>query len=150
MVFFLMLLGALVAGCESVAFHRVAEPAGEVLAVHETRARFEGLAEMPCQHLTAQCPDACNHGGRYAQFAIVAYTGYEKRGVYGDEQQTRFAFRVALKDGSADGAVPEALRQVVEKLRPGQEVALTWWHVYVTDPATGSKWPERVVMNLAE
>lgn len=135
-------------GCATATYRRCEEPVGEVLSVHETEARFEGLEEVPCRHLTTACPLQCSHGGRYARFAIERYERYEKPGQYGDEQQGHFAFRVAMKDGSPDEQVPVALRQMVEALKPGQKVALSWKHVYVTDPATGSKWPERVVMFL--
>ena len=36
------------------------------------------------------------------------------------------------------------------ELSVGQVVGLDWAHVYVTDPETGSKWPERIVTKLAE
>ena len=139
---------ALVSGCSTATYRQCVEPAGEVLSVHETVARFEGFEEVPCRHLTTACPTQCSHGGRYARFEIERYERYEKPGKYGDEQQASFAFRVALRDGSPDAQTPVALRQLVEVLKPGQKVSLTWKHLYVTDPATGSKWPERVVMFL--
>ena len=144
-----MVIAALLSGCASVVYERVSEPAGEVLSVHQTVARFEGFEEVPCRHLTAQCPNACTHGGKYARFAIVEYTGYEKPGQLGDEKQAVFACRVALRDGSPDPLVPAALRAALEELKVGQVVGLDWKHVYVTSPE-GSKWPERVVTRLAE
>ena len=144
-----MVIAALLSGCASVVYERVSEPAGEVLSVHQTVAHFEGFEERPCQHLTAQCPNACTHGGTYARFAIVEYTGYEKPGQYGDEKQAAFAFRVALRDGTPDPLVPAALREALEELKLGQVVGLDWKHVYVTSPE-GAKWPERVVTRLAE
>lgn len=144
-----MVIAALLSGCASVVYERVGEPAGEVLSVHRTVARFEGFEEVPCQHLTSQCPNACTHGGKYARFAIVEYTGYEKPGQLGDEKQPVFACRVALRDGSPDPQMPVALRAALEGLKPGQVVGLDWKHLYVTSPE-GSKWPERVVTRLAE
>lgn len=144
-----MVIAALLSGCASVVYERVSEPAGEVLSVHRTVARFEGFEEVSCRHLTSQCPNTCTHGGKYARFAIVEYTGYEKPGLLGDEKQAVFAFRVALRDGSRDPLVPAALLGALEGLKVGQVVGLDWKHLYVTSPE-GSKWPERVVTRLAE
>lgn len=146
----LLAITALLSGCASVSYQNVAPLPGETLSTHQTLARFEGLQDVPCRHLTSECPDRCDHGGKYARFAIVEYTGYDKPGKYGDPKQTAFAVRVAHKDGSPDTATPEALRRVIAELSEGQVVGLEWAHVYVTDPATGSKWPERIVTKLAE
>ena len=96
------------------------------------------------------CPDRCDHGGTYAKFTIVEYTAYDLAGKYGDPKQTSFLVRVAHKDGSPDTATPEPLRRVIAELSAGQVVGLDWAHVYVADPETGSKWPERIVTKLAE
>lgn len=146
----LLAITALLSGCATVSYQNVAALPGETLSVHRTLARYEGTVDQPCRFMTSECPNRCDHGGRYAVFAIVEYTDYEKPGKYGDAKQERFLVRVAHKDGLPDAETPEALRKVIEGLRPGQVVGLDWAHVYVTDPASGSKWPERVVTRLAE
>lgn len=146
----LLTIAALLSGCASVSYQNVATLPGETLSVHRTLARYEGTVDQPCCFMTSECPNRCDHGGKYAAFAIVEYTGYEKPGKYGDAKQERFLVRVAHKDGAPDAETPEALRKVIESLKQGQVVGLDWTHIYVTDPASGSKWPERVVTRLAE
>ena len=150
-IFALMVLGVLLVGCASeTVFIRCVAPEGRALAVHRTRARFDGYTDVACMHLTSECPDRCAHGGRYANFTILSYLGYEKLdGQYGDPKQTSFAFRVARRDGSEDPGTPEPLRALVGRLDKGQQVYLDWTHFYVTDGA-GSWWPERLVTRLAE
>lgn len=144
----LLAIGALLSGCATVSYENVAPLPGETLSLHRTVARYEGTVEVPCRFRTALCPERCDHGGAYARFAIVEYTGYEKPGEYGDGRQEAFLVRVAHKDGSPDAATPEALRLAIAALEPGQVVGLDWAHVYVS--AGGVSAPERIVTRLAE
>ena len=144
----LLAIGALLSGCATVSYENVAPLPGETLSLHRTVARYEGTVEVPCRFRTALCPERCDHGGAYARFAIVQYTGYEKPGEYGDGRQEAFLVRVAHKDGSPDAATPEALRLAIAALEPGQVVGLDWAHVYVS--AGGVSAPERIVTRLAE
>lgn len=144
----LLAIAALLSGCATVSYENVAPLPGETLSIHRTVARFEGTVEAPCRFLTSQCPDKCDHGGTYAVFAIVEYTGYEKPGKYGDGKQERFQVRVAHKDGTPDAETPEALRLAIAALKPGQVVGLDWAHVYVTEGGVSA--PERIVTRLAE
>lgn len=146
----LLAIAALLSGCASVSYQHVAPLPGETLSTHQTLARFEGVVDVPCRHMTSLCPDKCDHGGKYAKFAIVEYTNYAQPGKYGDPKQPSFLVRVAHKDGTPDLETPEPLRKVIGALGVGQVVGLDWAHVYVTDPETGSKWPERIVTRLAE
>lgn len=145
----LLAITAILSGCATVSYQNLAALPGETLSVHRTLARYEGMVDLPCRHLTSECPNRCDHGGRYARFAVVEYTGYEKPRQYGDPKQESFLVRVAHKDGTPDEATPEALRKVIGELSQGQVVGLDWAHVYVTSPE-GSKWPERIVTRLAE
>ena len=145
----LLAITALLAGCASVTYTNVSPLPGETLSTHRTVATFDGLVDVPCRFMTAECPDKCDHGGTYAKFSIVEYTDYQKPGEYGDEKQSQFMIRVAHKDGTPDADAPEPLRNVIARLAPGQVVGLDWSHVYVTD-AHGSKWPERIITRLAE
>ena len=145
----LLAITALLSGCATVSYQNLSTLPGETLSVHRTLARYEGVVDQPCRFLTSLCPDRCDHGGRYAKFAIVEYTDYQKPGEYGDPKQETFLVRVAHKDGSPDETTPAPLRKVIGELREGQIVGLDWTHVYVTSPS-GSKWPERIVTRLAE
>lgn len=144
----LLAISALLAGCATVSYTHVDTLPGETLAVHQTLARYEGITDVPCRHMTADCPDACEHGGQYAHFSIVEYTGYQQLNEYGDPKQGEFIVRFAMKDGSPDPEMAVPLQKLIRELDKGQVVALDWSHVLVKDE-TGS-YPKRVIVRLAE
>lgn len=145
----LLAISALLAGCTTVSYQQPLDTIpGETLAVHQTLARYEGVTMEPCRHMTADCPKDCDHGGLYAHFTIVEYTGYKHLSEYGDPKQTEFAVRFALKNGRPDTEVAVPLRKMLHELDEGQVVTLEWHHVLVND-ATGS-YPKRIIVNLAE
>ena len=43
----------------------------ELLSLHKTVAKFEGLKEHKCLFKTSLCPDRCGHGGTIAIFKII-------------------------------------------------------------------------------
>lgn len=144
----LLAITALLSGCATVTYTHLADLPGETLAEHQTLARYEGVAEVPCRHMTADCPNACEHGGQYAQFTIVEYTGYKQLSEYGDPKQDTFIVRYALKDGTPDPELAPPLQKVISELDEGQVVQLNWTHVYVRD--AGGARPERIIVRLAE
>ncbi len=147
----LTLVGMLaLVGCSATAsYQRVHEPEGKVLSTHKTLATFDGLELSPCRHLTAECPDQCEHGGIYALFTINTYLAYEKLDTYGDEQQESFAIRVSNLKDVPDPALTPPLRKLLLNLEKGDTVSLDWTHVYVTYP-NGLHTPERIVTRLAQ
>lgn len=144
----LLAISALLSGCAAVSYTHVTDLPGETLAEHRTIARYDGVTHEPCRHMTADCPKACDHGGLYARFTIVEYTGYRKLSQYGDPKQEQFAVRFALKDGTPDPALAKPLQKVIADLDEGQVVQLDWTHVYVSD--AGGARPERIIVQLAE
>lgn len=144
----LLVISALLSGCATVSYTHLADLPGETLAEHQTLARYEGFTDVPCRHMTADCPTACEHGGRYAQFSIVEYTGYRQLSEYGDPKQDSFMIRFELKDGKADPELAPPLQKVIAGLEKGQVVQLDWTHVYVHD--AGGAHPERIIVRLAE
>ncbi len=137
-------------GCtSSAAYQLVRAPEGTRLSTHQTMARFDGFEVHPCLHMTADCPDRCDHGGIYARFTIEEYLGYEKLDRYGDAEQKEFHLRMSSVKDVPDPAVPVALRKVILQLEPGETVALDWAHVYVVYP-NGLHTPERIVTRLAQ
>jgi hypothetical protein len=144
----LLALSALLSGCATVTYQQTRLPQGDTLATHQTLARFDGITEAPCRHMTAACPNACDHGGTYAQFTIVEYTGYQQLSTYGDPMQETFAVRIALKNGAPVPEISPALQMVIKELTPGQIVGLDWIHFYCkTDQG---QYPERIITRLAE
>lgn len=145
----LLAISALLAGCTTVSYQQNLDSLpGETLAVHQTLARYEGVTQEPCRHMTADCPNACEHGGLYAHFTIVEYTGYEHRNKYGDPKQTEFVVRFAQKDGRPDADIAPPLQKMILELDEGQMVKLDWHHVLIEDE-TGS-YPKRIIVQLAE
>ncbi len=146
----LLLATTAMVGCVSTAAYQcVGEPEGQLLSTHETNATFNGFELRPCVHLTADCPDQCDHGGIFATFTICDYRDYEKLDYYGDEKQTLFAIRIASAKDVPDPTLSPALRKVLLKLTPGETVELDWAHVYVAYP-NGLHTPERIVTRLAQ
>lgn len=116
----------------------------DVLAIHKTKATFQGVQDHVCKGLTAACPHDCGHSGSLAVFRIDAYSAYEKPGEYGDEKQTTFQFLVV--DNRKNRKVSAELAATIETLAPGDKVALEWEHRYMN--RDGSRWPERPVTKL--
>ncbi len=144
----LLAVSALLSGCATVTYQQTVLPEGVKLSSHETLARFDGLTEVPCRHMTADCPNACEHGGVYAHFSIVEYTAYEQHEKEGDPRQEEFAVRVKLRNGAPAPETSVALRMVIDELSPGQVVGLDWTHLYrVTEQGS---YPERIVTRMAE
>jgi hypothetical protein len=121
-----------------------AEEKRELLARHETVAVFTGAPFKKCLGLTALCPDKCEGSGEVATFEIRGYLVYEKRGQYGDPQQGQFTVRIS--DHNKKPLGNPARRAVLDDLKPGDFVLLSWQHDYVT--SDGSSFPARPVTNL--
>lgn len=115
-----------------------------VLSLHKTDAVFAGIERQPCRHLTAECPDRCDHGGLFAKFTITNYRAYEKRDTYGDPRTDQFQLRI--RDGRGAPTVPAELLTKILALKTGDTVHLDWAHEYVTH--AGSSRPERTVTRL--
>ncbi|NP_001267848.1 flp protein [Hydra vulgaris] len=116
----------------------------DLLSLHETVSRFEGIVEQPCFFLTSLCPDNCGHGGSTAVFAIQEYLNYEKPGEYGDPKSEKY--HVRLKDSKeATGLTKERL-DLLKSLVIGDIVLLSWNHDYVHKE--GCSYPERPITKL--
>jgi hypothetical protein len=119
----------------------------EVLSVHRTIAEYVGIVHMPCRFRTSDCPDRCGHAFDAAEFKILSYEEYEKKGEYGDEKRTKFHARLDATDASRTDYQDPKFTEVIKTFSPGQKVKLSWDHIYVTD-STGSKRPERPIRAL--
>jgi len=118
----------------------------DLLSKHETVATFGGLEEKRCRHKTSFCPDRCRHGGTVAVFHVIKYLNYEKTGKYGDQKQEKFKFFVRPSDSvEISGLTPER-RSVLESLKGGDHVLLSWNHDYVHTEGCSS--PQRPITKL--
>ncbi len=101
-----------------------------MLATNTVVARYEGTHFHPCRHMTALCPDRCDHATSLAHFRVLRNEHYQKTGKYGDDE---------LKEG--DTAMVDVLRDVpgqdasvaqfISHLKPGDTVRFTLNHYYV-------------------
>jgi hypothetical protein len=116
-----------------------------LLSSHDTEATFVGLKDHRCMGRTSLCPDRCGDSGKLATFKIVKYLDYKKPGEYGDPKQE--SFMVLIEDNMKHPKVPQAIRDAILALKPGDLVHLKWNHDYVTKG--GSKFPDRPIVALA-
>jgi hypothetical protein len=118
----------------------------EVLATHKALAEYTGVVHYPCRHMTSLCPNQCNHGQDAAQFKILEYLEYAKTGQYGDDKQD--VYRVRIDQKNPQEQQDPAIVATINSLTPGQKVKLFWEHIYVTDGATNSKYPQRPIRSV--
>ncbi len=105
-------------------------PPADELASNTVTAIYECIVELPCRHFTADCPDRCEHGQRFARFRVVENEAYSRPGEYGDDKlEPGEAFAVDMKN-DLEGQAP-SVRALVQSLRPGDAVRLTIRHYYV-------------------
>lgn len=117
----------------------------EVLAKHNTIAKFEGSKFRLCRGRTAACPEKCGDSGEYANFTILRYTEYEKPGKYGDPKQESYSIQISDFHKKPVGD-PE-LAKTIASLKQGDEVVLGWNHLY-GEIQPGLMSPKRVVVEL--
>lgn len=142
---FCALTMVLTMGCTSMTYVRQKVP-GDKLSVHKTEATFAGIQELPCRHMTALCPDRCDHGGKVATFTINTYTNYQQLSKYGDPKQETFMVQLADGQGNVPKTTSPALVQVIHELTEGETVTLEWVHTYVDDGRIVE--PRRLVTRL--
>ncbi|XP_066917699.1 uncharacterized protein [Clytia hemisphaerica] len=118
----------------------------DLLSKHETVATFGGLEDMRCRHLTGRCPDRCGHGGIIAVFPVVKYLNYEKPGEYGDKKQENY--RVRPSDPVEKSGLTPERKAVLEGLKSGDYVLLSWNHDYVHTGGCSS--PQRPITKLVK
>ncbi len=141
----LFAVGCCSSGCITTSY-AVTKLYGEVLSTHETRAVFGGIKEAPCRHMTALCPNRCDHGGTYAIFSIEEYLKYQKIDQYGEEHQSTFYVSLTNGRGERSPGTSEALETMIKSLKENDKVILHWAHIYVRDEYVSE--PRRVVTFL--
>jgi len=115
----------------------------QLLADHQTVARFDGVQYQLCRGLTAFCPDRCGESGEFANFKILAYTTYAP---YSQYAQKHDSFVIQVSDFDRQPKGDPTLLKTVRTLKPNDFVQLSWHHDYVT--IDGSSSPQRPVTML--
>ena len=118
----------------------------DVLATNTVIARFDGLAELPCRHMTALCPDRCDHATKVANFTVLKNEDYSCPGKYGDDKAEVGATMMVDVKKPTPGQDDAAVFALVDSLKPGDTVRLTQVHYYVDD--NGNMYPVRPVTKL--
>lgn len=145
-VFLFAVVMALTVGCTSTTYVCQSVP-GKPLSTHKTEATFVGVETIKCRHMTALCPDRCEHGGTVAKFKIENYLDYQKPSQYGDPKQETFVVQLTDGQGNVPKTTSHALMQVIDSLSAGDAVTLEWTHTYVDDGAIVE--PRRLVTRLS-
>lgn len=117
----------------------------DLLASNTVVARYEGTQHHPCRHMTALCPDRCNHAATLAHFRVLRNERYQKSGEYGDERinEGDTALVEVFKDTPGQDT---AVADFISRLKPGDVVRFTMNHYYVQDHQT--LFPVRPVVHI--
>ncbi len=118
----------------------------KLLSSHSTLAEFAGITFQPCRHLTSLCPNKCTHAGKVASFKVIKYLDYKKPGKYGDAKGT--SFRTMVEDQLGNARTPAATLIIINSLKKGDTVRLSWNHDYVT--RNRSSFPVRTITKLSK
>ena len=102
----------------------------EKLASNTVVAHFLDLQEIPCRHLTADCPDNCDHATKVARFRVRINESYEKTGQYGDDKIAAGSIMMVDVKKPTPGQDDAAFFALIDTLKPGDTVRLTQTHYY--------------------
>ena len=102
----------------------------DLLATNTELAQYEGTRHHPCRHMTALCPDRCDHATTLAHFRVLSNENYKKLGEYGDEKikEGDIAMVDVLKEVPGQDAT---VTETITRLKQGDTVRITINHYYV-------------------
>ncbi len=102
----------------------------DLLASNTVLALYEGTHFHPCRHMTALCPDRCDHASSLAHFRVLRNVRYQKIGQYGDDKMNEGD--TAMVDVRRDIPGQDAqVAQFISQLKPGDAVLITINHYYI-------------------
>lgn len=102
----------------------------QLLASNTVLAHYLDVMELPCRHLTADCPDKCNHATRVARFRVLRSLNYTKAGEYSDERIAPGSILMVDIKNPTPGQDDKAIFDLIGSLRAGDTVRLTQEHRY--------------------
>ena len=102
----------------------------QLLASNTVVAHYLDVLELPCRHLTADCPDKCNHATRVARFRVVKNEAYNQADKYGDDKITPGSIMMVDIKNPTPGQDDKAVAELIASLRAGDTVRLTQEHRY--------------------
>lgn len=102
----------------------------ELLASNTVVAHYMGTIEQPCRHLTADCPDKCDHATKAARFRVLKNEAYQQLGKYGDEAIAPGSIMYVDVKKLTPGQDDAALFNFIDTIKVGDTVRLTQKHYY--------------------
>ena len=102
----------------------------QLLASKTVVAHYLDVLELPCRHLTADCPDKCNHATRVARFRVLKNEAYNKAAEYGDDKIAPGSMLMVDIKNPTPGQDDKAIADFIASLRVGDTVRLTQEHRY--------------------
>lgn len=102
----------------------------KLLATNSVETHYLGTLERPCRHLTADCPDKCNHATKVARFRVLKNMDYQQNSEYGDEKILPGSILEVDIKNPTPGQEDAAVFSFISKLKVGAKVRLTQKHYY--------------------
>ncbi len=102
----------------------------DLLASNTVQAHYLGTMDIPCRHLTADCPDKCDHATKVARFRVLKNQDYQKPGKYGDDKMEPGSIVMVDIKKPTPGQDDEKLFDFIDKLKVGATVRFTQAHYY--------------------
>lgn len=102
----------------------------EKLAENTFVATYLDTNEQPCRHMTADCPNHCDHATRVARFHIQTIESSERFNQYGDAKPKVGSIFVVDVKNPTPGQDDDAFFRLVSSLKSGDKVRLTQTHYY--------------------
>lgn len=102
----------------------------KLLASNSVETHYLGTMELPCRHMTADCPDKCDHATKVARFRVLRNMNYKQHDTYGDDAIAPGSILMIDIKNPTPGQDDAALFSFISKLKAGDKVRLTQQHYY--------------------
>ena len=102
----------------------------DLLASNTVVAHYLGTIEIPCRHMTADCPDKCDHGTKAARFRVLQNEDYQLTGKYGDDKMEPGSILMIDIKKPTPGQDDAAVFEFLDTIKVGDKVRLTQKHYY--------------------
>ncbi len=102
----------------------------DILSSNTVVAQYVGTYYHPCRHMTALCPDRCDHATTLAHFRVLRNERYQRNSEYGDDMM-KADDTVTVDVLNDTPGQDEAVVQLISQLKPLDTVRMTIHHCYV-------------------
>ena len=126
---YMQMLAVMALGASSLMASPMPEKA-DLLAENTVVAQYMGLLDIPCRHMTADCPDKCDHATKVARFRVLKNENYRLVGKYGDDKMEPASMLMVDVKKPTPGQDDAAVFEAIDSLKLGDKVRLTQKHYY--------------------